>query len=64
LLSDWNGDAVDAFDVAFDYRGLKGVAERSAFLLDGDGMIIAAWRYEVGELPDFDELLASARSAS
>lgn len=64
LLSDWNGHAVDAFDVAFDYRGLVGVAERSAFLLDGDGMIIAAWRYEVGELPDFDELLASARSAS
>jgi len=64
LLSDWNGEAVDAFDVAFDYRGLERVAERSAFLLDGDGMIIAAWRYEVGELPDFDELLASARSAS
>ncbi len=64
LLSDWNGRAVEAFDVAFDYRGLERVAERSAFLLDGDGMIIAAWRYEVGELPDFDELLASARSAS
>jgi peroxiredoxin len=64
LLSDWNGEAVDAFDNAFNYRGLEGVAERSAFLLDEDGMIIAAWRYEVGELPDFDELLASARSAS
>jgi peroxiredoxin len=64
LLSDWNGEAIDAFDIAFNYRGLEGVAERSAFLLDEDGMIIAAWRYEVGELPDFDELLASARSAS
>ena len=64
LLSDWNGEAVDAFDNAFNYRGLERVAERSAFLLDEDGMIIAAWRYEVGELPDFDELLASARSAS
>jgi peroxiredoxin len=64
LLSDWNGHAVEAFDNAINYRGLERVAERSAFLLDGDGMIIAAWRYEVGELPDFDELLASARSAS
>ena len=64
LLSDWNGDAVEVFDNAFNYRGLEQVAERSAFLLDGDGMILAAWRYEVDELPDFDELLASARSAS
>ena len=64
LLSDWNGEAVRAFDVAQTYRGLEGVAERSAFLLDGEGIIRGAWRYDTGHVPDFDELLAAARSLS
>jgi len=62
LLSDWNGEAVEGFGVAFDYRGLKGVAERSAFLVDGDGTVRGAWRYETSELPDLDELLRAARA--
>ena len=62
LLSDWNGEAVRGFDVAHTYRGLDDVAERSAFLIDGDGVIRGAWRYERNELPDFDELVAAARS--
>ena len=64
LLSDWNGEAVSGFDIGIDYRGMKGVAERTAFLIAGDGIIRAAWRYETGEVPDFDELLAAARSLS
>jgi peroxiredoxin len=64
LLSDWNGDAVRAFGVAQDIRGMRDVAERSAFLVDGDGIIRGAWRYQTGELPDFDELLSAARSLS
>ncbi len=64
LLSDWNGEAVHAFGVARDYRGLKGVAERSAFLLDAGGIVRAAWRYEPGELPDFDEILRAARESA
>jgi glutaredoxin-dependent peroxiredoxin len=62
LLSDWNGDAVAAFGVGHEYRGMEGVAERSAFLVDGDGIIRGSWTYETGEVPDFDELLAAARS--
>ena len=62
LLSDWNGEAVQAFDVAHTYRGLENVAERSAFLVDGEGVIRRAWRYERNELPNFDELVAAARS--
>ena len=62
LLSDWNGEAVRAFGVAQDYRGMREVAERSAFLVDADGMIRRAWRYGTGELPDFDELLSAARA--
>jgi len=64
LLSDWNGDAVEAFGVGHEYRGLRGVAERSAFLVDGQGIIRGAWRYEPGQVPDFDELSAAARSLS
>jgi glutaredoxin-dependent peroxiredoxin len=61
LLSDWNADATRGFGVAFEYRGLKDVSERSAFLVDREGVVRGAWRYETSELPDFDELLAAAR---
>jgi glutaredoxin-dependent peroxiredoxin len=64
LLSDWNGEAIQSFGVEQDYRGMGGVAERSAFLVDGEGIIRRAWRYEHGELPDFDELVSAARSLS
>jgi peroxiredoxin len=63
LLSDWNGDATRGFDIAFDFRGLKEVSERSAFLVDTDGIVRAAWAYDTSELPDFDEILKAAREA-
>jgi glutaredoxin-dependent peroxiredoxin len=62
LLSDWNGEAVRAFGIAQDYRGMRDVAERSAFLVGADGMIRGAWRYEPGQLPDFDELVSAAHA--
>ena len=62
LLSDWTGDAVRAFDIAQEYRGLPDVAERSAFLVDRDGVIRGAWGYGSREVPDFDEALAAARA--
>jgi peroxiredoxin len=64
LLSDWNAEAVHAFGIARDYRGLHEVADRSAFLVDRTGMIRGVWRYGTSEVPDFDELLAAARSLS
>jgi len=36
------------------------VSQRSAFLIDRDGIVRGAWGYETSELPDFDELLAAA----
>jgi|SRR6476619_340884 len=63
LLSDWNGDAVDAFGVAHDFNGLRGVAERSAFVVGSDCTVRGAWRYDPGELPDFDELLRAVRAS-
>jgi peroxiredoxin len=62
LLSDWNAEATKSFGVAFDFRGLKDVSARSAFLLDAAGVVRGAWAYETSELPDFDELLAAAQA--
>jgi peroxiredoxin len=62
LLSDWNADATHGFGVAFDYSGMRDVSARSAFLIDLDGVVRGAWRYEPSELPDFDVLLAAARA--
>jgi peroxiredoxin len=62
LLSDWNAEAVRGFGVAHEHRGLQDIAERSAFLVDRDGTVRGAWRYETAEVPDFDELLSAARA--
>ena len=63
LLSDWNGDATRGFGVDFDYRGLRDVSARSAFLIGADGVVRAAWEYETSELSDFDAILETATSA-
>jgi peroxiredoxin len=62
LLSDWNAEATKGFGVAFEFRGLKDVSERSAFLIDEEGVIRGSWRYETSELPDFDVLLEAVRA--
>ena len=64
LLSDWNGDAVRAFGIAHSWRGMRDVAERTVFLADAGGTVRGAWRYDTGELPDFDELVRAARTLS
>jgi len=61
LLSDWTGEAVRAFDITQEYRSLPDVAERSAFLVDRDGVVRGAWGYGSREVPDIDEILAAAR---
>ena len=62
LLSDWNGEAVEGFGIEKTHRGFRGVAERTAFLIDTDGTVRGAWRYDSGEVPDMDELLSAARA--
>jgi peroxiredoxin len=64
LLSDWNGDAVRGFGIAREYRGMRDVARRSAFLIERGGTVRDAWVYEDGEVPDLDELLSAARALS
>jgi peroxiredoxin len=62
FVSDWNGDATRGFGVAHAFRGMHDVAERTAFLVERGGTVRGAWRYEAGEVPDFDELLAAAQA--
>ena len=61
LLSDWNGDATRAFDVAFEVRGMADVPMRATFLIRDGETIEAAWMLG-GELPDIDAVIASATS--
>ena len=60
LLSDWNAEAIHGFDITREFRGFRGVAERSAFLIDEPGTVRGAWGYDDSEVPDFDALLAAA----
>jgi glutaredoxin-dependent peroxiredoxin len=62
LLSDWNADVVRGFGIGLEFRGFRDVAERTAFLVDRSGTVRGAWRYETGDVPDFDELLAAAQA--
>ena len=62
LLSDWNKEAMHAFGVEGEFRGHRGVADRTAFLVDQDDTVRGAWRYDTAEVPDFDELLRAAQA--
>jgi len=62
LLSDWNAEAVQGFGVARPFRGFKDIAQRAAFLVDGEGTVRATWSYEDSEVPDFDELIRAAQA--
>jgi peroxiredoxin len=61
LLSDWNGEATRAFGVSHRFREFEEVAERTAFLVDEDGVVRNAWHYADGELPDAEVWLEAAR---
>ena len=55
LLSDFNKEAAQAYGALYeDFLGLKGIAKRSAFVIDEEGKIIYAEVLEdAGNLPDF-----------
>ena len=62
LLSDWNAEAVAGLRDRARAPGPADVAERTAFLVDREGTVRGAWRYETAEVPDFDELLSAAQA--
>ena len=63
MLSDWNAEATHGFQVAFEYRGLRDVSQRTVFLVDGQGVVRGAWDYGTSEVPDFDTILAATKLA-
>ena len=66
ILSDFNKDAAAAYGVlSEEVLGLRGVAKRSVFVVDGEGRITYAWVSEnPGVLPPFDEIVDAARAAA
>jgi peroxiredoxin len=60
LLSDWNGEAIRAFGVAFEPLGMADVAARSSFLIEDGQVVRASWMLG-RELPDVDAVIAAAR---
>ncbi len=66
LLSDFNREAVVAYDVKRDdLLGLHDVANRAAFVVDEEGVIEYSWESDdPGVLPDFDEIKAVLQDGS
>ena len=63
LLSDWNAEAVHAFGVAHDFRGLQGRGRSGPRSWSTRAVRSAAHGgTRTAEVPDFDELLAAARA--
>lgn len=58
LLSDFNTEAAKAYDVLYeDFLGFKGVAKRSAFVVDASGVITFSWSSDdPKQLPPFEEI--------
>ena len=58
LLSDFNKTVAQDYGVLYpELMGLKGVAKRSAFLLDAEGIVRYAWVTEdPTQMPDFTEI--------
>jgi len=58
LLSDFNKTVAQDYGVLYpELMGLKGVAKRSAFLLDAEGIVRYAWVTEdPTQMPDFVEI--------
>ena len=65
LLSDWNARGRPrASASASSSAASRTSRERTAFLVDEDGLIRNAWSYETGEVPDVEEWLEACRALS
>ncbi len=63
MLSDWRHEVIEAYDVVLpDLYGTIEAAERSIFVIDGEGIIQYTWVQEE-DSPEFSEVLAEVRSA-
>ena len=60
LLSDWGGHTAEAYGVRYDvWKGHEGLAKRSVFVIDGEGIIRYRWVTDDAlVLPDLNEPVA------
>jgi glutaredoxin-dependent peroxiredoxin len=65
MASDFNKEAIDKYGAKYeDLLGFKGVAKRSAFVIDKNGKIAYAQvNDDAKQLPDFDKVQQAIRSA-
>ena len=66
LISDANREIVDAYDVAIDFErlGIRDLAGRAVFVIDGDGVVTYRWIAENPTYqPDYDEVESAAAEA-
>ena len=63
LLSDWGGATADAYGVRYDtWKGHEGLAKRSLFVIDREGVIRYRWVTDDAlVVPTFDEPLEVLR---
>lgn len=66
LLSDFHRETIRAYDVEDpDFLGLRGVARRAIFLIDGEGVIRYRWVAErPRDEPDYEEILRAVEGLS
>ena len=64
LLSDWERTVCSDYGVRYDvWKGHSGVAKRSVFVLDRDGIVRYRWVTDDAlVLPDFDEVVTALRA--
>src|SRR5712691_13199175 len=63
MVSDWNRTVSPAYGVQYDvWRGHQGIAKRSVFLIDRQGIVRYRWvTADALVLPDFDAATAVLR---
>ncbi|MFC6872178.1 redoxin domain-containing protein [Halobellus marinus] len=66
LISDTNRELVDAYDVSMDFAdlGVRNVAKRAVFVVDGDGTVTYEWvSDDPGVEPDYGAVAEAAEDA-
>jgi peroxiredoxin len=66
LLSDWEGTVAESYGVRYDvWKGHRGLAKRSLFVIDNAGTITYRWMTDDAlVLPPLDELPAAVKNAA
>ena len=66
LVSDWNRAVAPAYGVQYDvWRGHQGIAKRSVFVVDREGVIRYRWVTDDAlVMPDYDAAIEALRALS